>query len=104
MHCNFRKRMQIEKAPANQEDIIRLTAGGANAHNTNKYILFGVHFLFGCVLSICSECVVKLRKLFFELSATIDIYILDHAHFLISNGSGSIFPPINFSHRIFFFF
>ncbi len=35
--CNFRKHMQIEKAPANQENIfIILTAGGANAHNTNK--------------------------------------------------------------------
>ncbi len=29
--------MQIEKAPANQENIfINLTAGAANAHNTNK--------------------------------------------------------------------
>ncbi len=35
--CNFRKHMQIEKAPANQENIfINLTAGAANAHNTNK--------------------------------------------------------------------
>ncbi len=35
--CNFRKHMQIEKAPANQENIfISLTADGANAHNTNK--------------------------------------------------------------------
>ncbi len=35
--CNFRKQMQIEKAPANQENIfINLTAGAANAHNTNK--------------------------------------------------------------------
>ncbi len=37
MRCNFRKHMQIEKAPANQENIfIILTADGANAHNTNK--------------------------------------------------------------------
>ncbi len=35
--CNFRKHMQIEKAPANQENnFINLTAGAANAHNTNK--------------------------------------------------------------------
>ncbi len=35
--CNFRKHMQIEKAPANQENIfIILTADGANAHNKNK--------------------------------------------------------------------
>ncbi len=35
--CNFRKHMQIEKAPANKENIfISLTADGANAHNTNK--------------------------------------------------------------------
>ncbi len=37
MRCNFRKHMQIEKAPTNQENIfISLTADGANAHNTNK--------------------------------------------------------------------
>ncbi len=36
-HCNFRKHMQIEKAPANQENIfISLTAGAENAHNKNK--------------------------------------------------------------------
>ncbi len=34
--CNFRKRMQTEKAPANQENIFSLTAGAANAHNTTK--------------------------------------------------------------------
>ncbi len=39
--------MQIEKAPANQENIfISLTAGGANAHNTTKYILFAARFFF----------------------------------------------------------
>ncbi len=45
--CNFKKHMQIEKAPANQENIfIILTADGANAHNTNKYNLFAaVSFL-----------------------------------------------------------
>ncbi len=65
--CNFRKHMQIEKAPANQENIfISLPADGenahntntnthtANAHNTNKYILFAARFFFGCVVSICS--------------------------------------------------
>ncbi len=35
MRCNSRKHMQIEKAPANQENI-SLTAGAANAHNTTK--------------------------------------------------------------------
>ncbi len=35
--CDFRKHLQIEKAPANQENIfITSTAGAANAHNTNK--------------------------------------------------------------------
>ncbi len=35
--CNFRKHMQIEKAPANQENIfISLTVDGANALNTTK--------------------------------------------------------------------
>ncbi len=35
MRSNFRKHMQIEKAPANQENFfINLTAGAANAHNT----------------------------------------------------------------------
>ncbi len=35
--CNFRKYMQIEKAPANKENIfIILTVDGANAHNTTK--------------------------------------------------------------------
>ncbi len=34
--CNFRKNMQMEKAPANQENIFILTADGANVHNTNK--------------------------------------------------------------------
>ncbi len=37
MRCNFRKQMQIEKAPANQENIFFiLTADGDNAHNTNQ--------------------------------------------------------------------
>ncbi len=31
--------MQIEKAPENQENIINLTAGAANAHNTHKKIM-----------------------------------------------------------------
>ncbi len=58
--------MQIEKAQANQENIlIILTADGTNAHNTTKYILFAARFFFGCVVSICSVCVVKLTKGFF---------------------------------------
>ncbi len=45
--CNFRKHMQIEKAPANQENIfIIFTADGANAHNTTKYILFALFVFF----------------------------------------------------------
>ncbi len=36
----------------------------ANAHNTTKYILFAVRFFFGCVVSICRVCVVKLTKVF----------------------------------------
>ncbi len=37
MRFYFRKHMQIEKAPANQENIfISLTADAADAHNTNK--------------------------------------------------------------------
>ncbi len=34
----------------------------ANAHNTTKYMLFVARFFFGCVVSICSMCVVKLTK------------------------------------------
>ncbi len=57
--------MQIEKARANQENIfISFTADGANAHNIAKYILFAARIFFGCVVSVCSVCVVKLRKLF----------------------------------------
>ncbi len=39
----------------------------ANAHNTTKYILFAARLFFVCVVSICSVCVVKLRKLFLNL-------------------------------------
>ncbi len=57
--------MQIEKSPANQENIfIILTADGANAHNTTKYILFAARFFFGCVVGISSVCIVKLTKVF----------------------------------------
>ncbi len=60
--CNFRKHMQIEKAPANQENVfIIFTADGTNAH---KYILFAARFFFGCVVSNCSMCIVKLTKVF----------------------------------------
>ncbi len=35
--CNFRKHMQIEKAPANQEKIFfNLISVAANVHNANK--------------------------------------------------------------------
>ncbi len=82
--------MQIEKAPANQENIfISLTEDGVNAHNTNKerntlqmlttqpntFYLQRVSFLvvlwaFAVCFFIClccghlQVCVVKLRKLF----------------------------------------
>ncbi len=99
--------MQIEKAPANQENIVSLTAGGANAHNTNKSILFPVRFFVWLCCEhlqlVCSQIEEVVFLMCSELSATVDIYILYHAHFLISNGSGSIFPSINFSHRNFFF-
>ncbi len=66
MRCNFRKHMQIEKAPANQGNIFSsLTADGANAHNTTKCILFAARFFFGCVVSICSMCVFKMTKVIF---------------------------------------
>ncbi len=64
--CNFRKHTQIEKAPASQENIISLTAGAANAHNTTNQLLYLQRVsLFGCVVSICvCVCVFKLMKLF----------------------------------------
>ncbi len=37
----------------------------ANTHNTTKSILFAARFFFGCVVSICSVCVVKLTKVVF---------------------------------------
>ncbi len=86
MHCNFRKHMQIEKAPANQENIfIILTADGANAHNINKYILFAARFFFWLccehlqhvrckieeVVSLICRCFFYLQCV--ELSATVPI-------------------------------
>ncbi len=75
--CNFRKHMQIEKSPADQENIfISLTAGGANAHNTTKYILFAVRFfLFGCVVSICSVCCQIDESCFLNLQAISFFYV-----------------------------
>ncbi len=64
--CNFRTHMQIEKSPADQENIfISLTAGGANAHNQIHFICSALFFFFGCFVSICSMCVVKLMKVVF---------------------------------------
>ncbi len=58
--------MQIEKAQANQENIlIILTADGTNAHNTTKYILFAARFFFGCVVSICKRVRGQIDKRFF---------------------------------------
>ncbi len=36
-----------------------------NAHNRSKYIIFAARFFFGCVVSICSVCVVKMTKVVF---------------------------------------
>ncbi len=57
--------MQIEKAPANQENIfINVTADAANTHNTpNEEFYMQCVSLFGYVVSICSACIVKLTKL-----------------------------------------
>ncbi len=58
LHFLVRKHMQIEKARANQENIfISLTADGANAHNTNKYILFAARFFFW----LCCEHLQRVR-------------------------------------------
>ncbi len=49
--CNFRKHMQIEKAPANQENIIISLTVASNAHNTTKWrILFAALFFVWYVL------------------------------------------------------
>ncbi len=53
--CNFRKHIQIEKAPANQENIINLTAGAANTHNQiNNFICSAFLYLF--VLWVFAVC------------------------------------------------
>ncbi len=78
--CNFRTHMQIEKSPADQENIfISLTAGGANAHNQIHFICSALFFFFGCFVSICSMCVVKLMKVVF-LIAGVFLY-LQHVEF-----------------------
>ncbi len=66
MHSNFRKHMQIEKAPANQENIfIILTADGANAHNINKYILFAARFFFWLCCEHLQRVCCKIEKVVF---------------------------------------
>ncbi len=72
--------MQIEKAPANQENVfISLTADAANAHNTNKHtanahnILFEVRFfcwLWHLQCACCQidkSCFLNLLAFFFYL-------------------------------------
>ncbi len=71
---NFRKHMQIEKVEKEFQHFDsrwwkcsqhkQIKKHTVNAHNTTKYILFAARFFFGCAVSICSVCVVKLRKLF----------------------------------------
>ncbi len=65
--CNFRKNMQIEKAPANKKNIfIKLTTHVVQMLTTqpNKEFYLQCVSLFVCVVSICSVCIVKLMKLF----------------------------------------
>ncbi len=64
--CNFRKHVQIEKAPANQENIFTyLTAGAANAHNTTKeIILFAVRFF----ICLCCE---HLQRMFCKIDEVV---------------------------------
>ncbi len=76
---NFRKHMQIEKAPANQENIfIILTAYGtnahkqikkhaANAHNTTKYILFAARFFLVVLWAFAACALSNWRKCFLNL-------------------------------------
>ncbi len=61
-----RNALQIEKNTCKLRKQFRQfdNAHAANAHNTTKYILFVARFFFGCVVSICSVCVVKLMKVF----------------------------------------
>jgi len=76
--CNFRKHMQIEKAPANKKNHHQFDSRFFKCSQHKQIIfLFAVRFLvwlcceylqhislFVCVVSICSACVVKLMKLF----------------------------------------
>ncbi len=68
--CNFKKHMQKEKAPANQENVfISLTAGAANAHNTNKWrILCAVrYFICLCCKHLQIEVLSNWRSCFLNL-------------------------------------
>ncbi len=58
--------MQIEKAPANQENIFTyLTAGAANAHNTSKErIVFAVRFF----ICLCCE---HLQRMFCKIDEVV---------------------------------
>ncbi len=55
--CNFRRHMQIEKAPANQENnFVNLTKHTLQmlTTQTNKEMHCKCFWFFGCVVSICS--------------------------------------------------
>ncbi len=77
--CNFRKHMQIEKAPANQENIfIILTADGTNPH---KYILFAARFFFW----LCCEHVQRVCcqiEVWFDLRSNCQVVSLIYMCFL----------------------
>ncbi len=62
MRCNFRKHMQIEKAPANQENMQMFTK------QPNKYFyLQRVSFFLGCVVSIRSSVLSNWGSCFLNL-------------------------------------
>ncbi len=64
IHLNFVKlyrfslseKLTLNLLTVKQTTFIILTADGANAHNTTKYILFAARFFFGCAVSICTIC------------------------------------------------
>ncbi len=69
-HCNFRKHMQIEKAPANQENTIFSLTSHTLQMLTTLFIHINASFIHSLIQHnqihnfICSTCDVKLMKLF----------------------------------------
>ncbi len=80
--CNFRKHMQIEKAPANQENIfISLTAGAANAHNTTKLrILFAARFF----VWLCCEHLQRMLSNWWRCFLNLQVFFLFAARWALS--------------------